>query len=272
MRHHFFLCLAAICALATARAEPLQVISELSPDGLPALRVESAIPCPVMLLLEATLTNMEGDQLLPMVVTLPPLAKQKLITFHPIVKGQKWNWNYTFQWRRGDPAAKHDDRVIYRLPYPTGATYTVLQGSHGSFSHTGALENAIDWKMPIGSQVCAARDGVVVGIKADSNEGGPDQEKFKDKANYIAIYHADGTIGEYLHLRKDGVRVQIGQKVKAGDWIGVSGNTGFTSQPHLHFHVFIRNDVVTIRTVPINFRTSTRPVTPLKEGEHYTAL
>ncbi len=163
------------------------------------------------------------------------------------------------------------DRTIYRLPYATGTTYPVVQGPHGSFSHTGALENAIDWSMPVGTQVCAARDGIVAGIKSDSDEGGPDLAKFKEKANYVAIYHADGTIGEYLHLRQNGVRVQIGQQVKAGDWIGLSGNTGFTSRPHLHFHVYIRNDAATIRTVPINFRTSTQPATILKEGEHYTA-
>lgn len=273
MNRIFPLCrlLAAFAALVSARAESVRVTDELAPDGFPVVKVNNPGPCPVTVLLKATLTNLEGDQLLPLAVTVPAFAKQKLIAFHPIAKGQKWNWSYTYQWRLGDPAARHDDRVIYRLPYPAGATYSVVQGPHGNFSHTGELDNAIDWSMPVGTQVCAARDGVVAGIKSDSDEGGPDMAKFKEKANYVAIYHADGTIGEYLHLRQNGVRVQVGQQVKAGDWIGLSGNTGFTSRPHLHFHVFIRNDAASIHTVPIHFRTSTQAAIALKEGEHYTA-
>lgn len=262
---------AVLCLGATSHAQSLQISKVTAVDGMPALNVESPFPCPVVLTLRASLTNMAANPALPLTIVLPPLAKRNLITFRPIVKAKEWNWDYTYQWQIGDPSAKHDDRVSYRLPYSSGEGYRVQQGFHGEFSHMGALEYATDWKMPVGSRVCAARDGIVVGIKADSDEGGPDHDKYAHKANYVSICHADGTIGEYLHLSKDGVRVRFGQKVKAGDWIALTGNTGFSSQPHLHFHTYIRTDATTFRTVPIRFQTANESAAQLKEGIIYVA-
>ena len=118
-------------------------------------------------------------------------------------------------------------------PYAKGA---VCQGINGQYSHTGLLAFAIDFAMPTGTRVLAARGGTVAACEGSFRKGGVKQE-LKIKANYIAIRHADGTYGRYYHLRHKGVRVKAGEQVKAGQWIGLSGNTGFTSGPHLHFDV-----------------------------------
>ncbi len=47
----------------------------------------------------------------------------------------------------------------------------------------------------------------------------------------------DGSIAYYWHLQKDGVLVNIGDTVQTGQWIGLSGNTGYSAFPHLHFEV-----------------------------------
>jgi murein DD-endopeptidase MepM/ murein hydrolase activator NlpD len=53
----------------------------------------------------------------------------------------------------------------------------------------------------------------------------------------VKIYHSDGTFADYVHLRYGGVLVEVGEEVRAGDVIGLSGNTGYSTQPHLHFAV-----------------------------------
>ena len=73
-------------------------------------------------------------------------------------------------------------------------------------------------------------------IKQDSDQGGTDAS-MEDKANLVVVLHSDHTYGEYVHLKKNGASVKPGDKVKAGDEIGQSGNTGFSAAPHLHFCV-----------------------------------
>ena len=73
-----------------------------------------------------------------------------------------------------------------------------------------------------------------------------------DQANVVAILHSDGTIGVYGHLHWDSIRVRIGEHIARGQYIADSGNTGFSSGPHLHFAV-IRNAGGTDISVPVQF-------------------
>ena len=66
--------------------------------------------------------------------------------------------------------------------------------------------------MPEGTPVHAARDGVVVGTKDDSNRGGS-SKKYEWDANFVLIRHSDGTLGHYVHLQKGGVTVKVGDTV-----------------------------------------------------------
>ena len=67
----------------------------------------------------------------------------------------------------------------------------------------------------------------------------------------MRIVHDDGTMALYAHLREGGVLVRVGQRVEKGQQIGLSGNTGFTSGPHLHFALQVNRDM---RLVSIPFR------------------
>ena len=62
--------------------------------------------------------------------------------------------------------------------------------------------------------------------------------------NYVKILHENGTITRYLHLRNGSICVRIGDKVKAGDKLGVEGNTGYSYGTHLHFDVQVGNEYV----------------------------
>ncbi|RZL07693.1 MAG: M23 family metallopeptidase [Pedobacter sp.] len=125
----------------------------------------------------------------------------------------------------------HD--YVYELPFPKGSSYKIVQGYGGLFSHQHAA--ALDFNMPVGTAVHAAREGMIYSYKDESDEGGP-FASYKRKANYIMIRHSDGSFGCYWHLRKDGVVIKTGP-VKKGELIGYSGATGFTLRPHLHFSV-----------------------------------
>ncbi len=163
-----------------------------------------------------------------------------------------------------------DAACVYLLPYAAGNSFEVSQGYHGSFSHRGPDEYAIDWRMPVGTPVHAAREGIVVQSKDDMNEGGPER-KFEKCANCLLIQHPDGTIGIYGHLMQGGNKVKVGDHVKAGDLIALSGNTGFSNGAHLHFAVFKARDGKERVSFPVKFRSANHGVLTLETGHQYTA-
>jgi murein DD-endopeptidase MepM/ murein hydrolase activator NlpD len=165
----------------------------------------------------------------------------------------------------------HDDSYVYSLPYAPGKGYRVSQGYNGVYSHFGADQYAIDWRMPMGTPVHAARGGTVVGVKNDSNIGG-DDNKYDWDANYVLVEHADGTLGQYVHLMKGGSKLKVGQHVEAGDLIGLSGNTGHSTGPHLHFSVFKAKDGKHRVTIPVHYKTAEDFAVTLEEGKAYKCL
>ena len=180
--------------------------------------------------------------------------------------GSEWNWFYRFNYHIGSETREHDDGYIYRLPYRPGQVYRVTQGFNGNSTHRGGLRYAIDWAMPTGTHVLAARGGTIVGLREDSGNVG------NWNNNYIWIEHDDGTIGHYFHLQKDGALVDMGQTVKAGDLIGLSGNTGRSLSPHLHYHVSTSaRGRDAFKTFPIRFRTTDGEAEVLSLGRSYEA-
>lgn len=127
-----------------------------------------------------------------------------------------------------------DTSYVYWLPFLAGKKYLLIQGYDSKMSHKNEL--ALDFKMKPGRTICAAREGVVIGMREDSDKGGL-KDEYLSEGNYIMIRHADGSQANYWHLKKDGVLVNPGDSVKKGQAIGFSGNTGYTAFPHLHFEL-----------------------------------
>jgi len=152
----------------------------------------------------------------------------------------------------------------YAFPYSHGVSYAMTNGPMGFGWHVD--QYAYDWPMPVGRNVCSARSGTVVATKSDSNRGGA-TEDFKNDANYVVIKHADGTYANYLHLSFNTVAVRKGQQVAAGTLLGKSGQTGWATEPHLHFHVANANN----QTIPVNFFDKGKAIS-LRAGTSYAGF
>jgi murein DD-endopeptidase MepM/ murein hydrolase activator NlpD len=108
--------------------------------------------------------------------------------------------------------------------------------------------------MKKGTKILAARDGVVTRVKEDGNKGGWNR-KHRSDGNNVIITHPDNSRAGYWHLKKDGVLVNVGDTVKKGQVIALSGNTGYTAFPHLHFIVWTSRGG-NWQQVPTRFETS----------------
>ncbi|WP_053115910.1 murein DD-endopeptidase MepM [Winslowiella iniecta] len=94
-----------------------------------------------------------------------------------------------------------------------------------------APHKGVDFAIPIGTPVLAVGDGEVVVAKRSGGAG-----------NYVAIRHGRQYMTRYMHLKK--LLVKPGEKVKRGDRIALSGNTGRSTGPHLHYEIWINNQAV----------------------------
>lgn len=148
----------------------------------------------------------------------------------------------------GDPAARPQD-ALYRLPF-ADVPVRVDQGAGGRFSHHDAQNHdALDFALAEGTPVLAARAGTVMQVEAGFAEAGLDRETFGGRANFVRVLHADGSMALYAHLAPQGVAVQPGQRVAAGQRLALSGNTGLSTAPHLHFAVQV-NRGMRLESIP----------------------
>jgi murein DD-endopeptidase MepM/ murein hydrolase activator NlpD len=147
---------------------------------------------------------------------------------------------------------KNDTSYVYALPYEEGKTFRVIQGYFSHFTHKERA--ALDFNMKRGTNVTAAREGVVVRAKEDGTKGGL-KSKYRSDGNNIVIQHPDGSRAGYWHLQHNGALVNVGDTVKKGQVIALSGKTGYAMIPHLHFLVW-RSGEGQWQQVPTRFQTS----------------
>lgn len=190
---------------------------------------------------------------LPARVVVPGLTSTPILKVIPEDPTRSWRFNFRFRWMLGDPNAKPNPNARYRLPFRRGEQHPLMQGFGGRFSHTDEQAYfAIDIAMDEGTPVLAARGGTVMLVEDDFFGAGTNLALWGDRANHVRILHADGTMAVYAHLALETIEVKVGDKVRAGQQIARSGNTGFSTGPHLHF-VVQRNTGMRLTSVPFRF-------------------
>ncbi len=126
----------------------------------------------------------------------------------------------------------------YVLPWEIGKTFTVGQGNCTDGSHSlGQIQFAYDINMPIGTKIVAMRSGIVVKVIESFVDLESGTVGLVDEANIIKVKHDDGSEAQYVHLTLNGGLKNEGDSVDQGEIIALSGNTGKTTGPHLHFQV-----------------------------------
>ncbi|WNI31066.1 M23 family metallopeptidase [Streptomyces sp. ITFR-6] len=132
--------------------------------------------------------------------------------------------------KKAEAKKKAAKKAAKKLRWETPVHHYELSASFGNDGSRWAHKHSgQDFAVPIGTKVEAARTGTIV--KAGPNGGG-DGPAY---GNAIVIKHSNGRYSQYAHLSK--IDVHIGQHVKKGQKIALSGNTGNSSGPHLHFEI-----------------------------------
>ncbi len=197
--------------------------------------------------------NVQSEPALPVRLVLAP--RSEIQGLHIVAPAPDVGFSYRlrYSFMPGDFRAQQDEGARYRVPFGGSSQFGVAQAFGGKARH-GDKQNyyAVDIVMPEGTPVLAARDGVVMTVDNDFFGAGLDMARYGDRANNIRIVHSDGTMAVYAHLELESARVHVGDRVRAGQELALSGDTGYTNGPHLHFCVQVNSNMALI-SVPFEF-------------------
>lgn len=245
--------------------DPIRV-DQREEDGRHSLTLHNKWPVPVTFRMTFELENALLNTPNPVTYVVPPKGTLRGPVITRKNDRNSWDWSYISYFHYGDKNRLAAD-APFALPFNKGTRFQVLQGFHGDLSHKGVEAYAVDFDLPEGTEVRAARDGFVVKVVEEYTAGGWDLA-LKERANTVILVHSDGTSSRYVHLQHNSVPVSPGEWVKSGDLLGLSGNTGYSTGPHLHFDVYTPGEDLRVRTVKFEFETNGRRFTPV-EGEFY---
>lgn len=255
------------------RFEPPEVrLYERGVPGGVALIVQSTYFSPVQIGYRVrAIENVSSDTRRSGLAVVPARGEAELVVVRKSVDEVELRFETDFEYLPGEPGVEHRPEQPYRLPYALSSAVRVSQAYPNQQTHADpASQYAIDFVMPIGTNVFAARDGVVIEVASDFFESGTDREVDGPRANVVRVLHDDGTMALYVHLNWNTIRVVPGQRVRRGEHLADSGNTGFSTGPHLHF-VVQRNDGGRLLAVPVEFAGAGGSPITVVTGGTYTA-
>ena len=253
---------------AIAKPESPVRMDNIGTRGQPVWRFANRLHGPVTVEVSVSETlNLISEPELPAWIEIPARSA-KTVTLAPEDWRRSWQYRIESMAVPGPLNPDYDAEFAYRVPLAEDQPMRIGQGFYGQFSHNQPHSRyAIDIVIPIGTPVHAARGGIVMDLARYFHRSGQDPERDGRRANFIRILHDDGTMGIYAHLDYDGILVQAGQRVARGQKIALSGNTGYSTGPHLHFAVQVNQDMQLI-SIPFQMQDAmdrTLPETLLRQ-------
>ena len=198
--------------------------------------------------------NVTPDPPLPTRLVLAGQTEERLLKITATDPSLGFSFRLAYKQMIGPPLEQLPPEVDYYPPFPLGMQFPISQGFDEDVTHSKPPnEYAVDIVMPIGTPILAARGGIVMDMEDDFH-GAAQQERYLTRSNQIRILHGDGTMAVYAHLQANSLRVRLGTRIARGQWIANSGNTGYSSGPHLHFVVQL-NAGMTLESLPFRFVT-----------------
>ncbi len=198
--------------------------------------------------------NVTADPALPARLVLPGQTEKRLLKIKATDPAKGFSFRLSYKQMIGPPVDALPAEVDYYPPFPLGLQFPISQGFDNDVTHSKPPNQyAVDIVMPIGTPILAARGGMVMDMEDDFH-GAAQKQRYLARSNQIRILHADGTMAVYAHLQANSLRVREGTKVSRGQWIANSGNTGYSSGPHLHFVIQL-NAGMTLESLPFRFVT-----------------
>ena len=255
--------------LAESAAPPEVTVTRRVVDGQLELVVNNGCFCPTEVAVQLFEPRNVTVPPEPILRTIAPARRETVLLKLAALDADKpMSVGYQYLAVLGDPKSEHAVTEPYRAPFALARAFRVTQAAPVQITHRDASSTqAVDIEMPIGTQVYAARSGTVIEVASRFFEGGVDRVR---DANVVRVLHPDGTMGVYAHLNWDSIRVKPGQVVRRGEYIADSGNTGFSSGPHLHFAVQ-RNVGLKLHSVPVQFTGPGGTVVTPQAGTMLTA-
>jgi murein DD-endopeptidase MepM/ murein hydrolase activator NlpD len=255
------------------RFEPAEVrLQRRRTEGGIALVAINRFFAPVEIAFRLTSTDNVADGVARRGVALvDPRDEATLLELLPRDLAAPLGFTTELQYLPGDPGAQHRPAGPYRLPFAQSTAFVVTQAFPDVSSHTDpSSQYAVDFSMPIGTPIYAARAGTIVEVASDFFESGLDPVVDGPRANLVRVLHDDGTMSLYAHLSWNSIRVVPGETVVRGQYLADSGNTGFSTGPHLHF-VVQRNRGGALVSMPVEFAGAGGVPVALRVGERATA-
>ena len=168
-------------------------------------------------------------------------------------------------WPVGSKSTTNEGGKLFALGTPATTTITAYFGGNDSVHQgLGGGHGAID----IGAyrdNIIASKSGTVIYPGANDRIDYPDQAIKPDEngnyscagllSNYVIIQHEDGWVTQYNHLYQNTIIVRAGEHVEQGQVIGISGSSGCSSGPHLHFQMELNGT----RVDPLKYVSADNP-------------
>jgi murein DD-endopeptidase MepM/ murein hydrolase activator NlpD len=212
------------------------------------------------------LQNLQIPRRLPIERVVPAQSTATLVFLEVVERGVPTAIESSVSIDLGASDTRPDD-YLYGMPFGGAEARPLLQGFNGSDTHMLGMRYALDFGMPEGTPVLAARGGVVIHVQDGFTAGGVDPDLL-DRANLVVVGHSDGTMASYGHL-SPGISVAVDDSVEEGDLLGYSGATGFAGRPHLHFHVGVRALGDPGRTIRVRLKDAAGGEVRLETGQSY---